>query len=97
MLVAQSCLTFSDLLYPWNSAGKDTGVCSHSLFQGNFPTQGSNLGLLHGRRFLYHLSECSRENHNERTKYFQLKNVVCFMDLHDAFGHGNDEINFSQG
>ena len=37
------------------------------------------------------------ENDNERTKYFELKNVVCFMDLHDAFGHGNDEINFSQG
>ena len=61
MLVAQSCLTFSDLLYPWNSASKDTGVGSHSLLQGNFPTQGSNLGLLHGRQFLYHLSECSRE------------------------------------
>ena len=29
---------------------------SHSLLQGIFPTQGSNLSLLHGRQILYHLS-----------------------------------------
>ena len=28
----------------------------HSLLQGIFPTQGSNLGLLHCRQILYHLS-----------------------------------------
>ena len=28
----------------------------HALLQGIFPTQGSNLGLLHCRQFLYHLS-----------------------------------------
>ena len=28
----------------------------HSLLQGIFPTQGSNLGLLHGRPILYQLS-----------------------------------------
>ena len=28
----------------------------HFLFQGIFPTQGSNLGLPHGRQILYHLS-----------------------------------------
>ena len=33
-----------------------TGVGFHSLLQGIFPTQGSNLGLLHCRRFLYRLS-----------------------------------------
>ena len=36
--------------------GKNTGVGSHSLLQGIFPTQGSNLGLLHCRQILYHLS-----------------------------------------
>ena len=41
---------------PWNSPGKNTGVCSHSLLQGIFPTQGSNMGLLHCRQILYHLS-----------------------------------------
>ena len=31
-------------------------VASCSLLQGIFPTQGLNLGLLHGRRILYQLS-----------------------------------------
>ena len=67
MLVAQSCLTLSDPMdcsppgsFPeensWNSPGKLTGVGSHSFLQRIFLTQGSNLGLLHCRRILYHLS-----------------------------------------
>ena len=39
-----------------NSSGKNTGVGCHSLLQGIFPTQGSNLGLLHCKQILYHLS-----------------------------------------
>ena len=35
------------LLFPWNSPGKNTGVGCHSLLQGIFLTQGSNLCLLH--------------------------------------------------
>ena len=35
---------------------KNTGVGCHSLLQGIFPTQGSNLGLLHCRQILYFLS-----------------------------------------
>ena len=35
--------------------GKNTGVGSRCLLQGIFPTQGSNPGLLHCRRILYHL------------------------------------------
>ena len=35
------------LLCPWNSPGQNTGAGSLSLFQGIFPTQGSNPGLLH--------------------------------------------------
>ena len=38
-------------LCPWDSLGRNTGVGSHSLLQGIFPTQGSNSGLLHCRRF----------------------------------------------
>ena len=38
----------------WNSPGKNTGVGCHSLLQGTFPTQESNLGLLHCRQVLYH-------------------------------------------
>ena len=41
---------------------------------------------------------CILENDNQmRTKRFQLKNIDCFMDLHDVSGHGNHERDFSQG
>ena len=40
----------------WNSPSQNTGVGSHTLFQGIFPTQGSNLGLPHGRWILYQLN-----------------------------------------
>ena len=42
------------------SPGKDTGVGCHALLQGIIPTQGSNSGLLHCRRILYHLSHPGR-------------------------------------
>ena len=44
------------LYSPWNSPGQNTGVGSHSLLQGIFPTQGLNPGLLHCRQILYWLS-----------------------------------------
>ena len=62
-LVTQSCLTLwlcrlqpTRLLCPWDSPGKNTKVGSHSFLQGLFLIQGSNLGLLHCRWILYHLS-----------------------------------------
>ena len=44
------------LLCPWDFPGKNTGVSCHSLLQGIFPTQGSNVGLPHCKQILYHLS-----------------------------------------
>ena len=44
------------LLCPWDCPGKNTGVGSHSLLQGIFPTQGSNPNLLHCRQIIYCLS-----------------------------------------
>ena len=44
------------ILCPWNFPGKNTGVGCRFLLQGIFPTQGSNLGLLHCRQILYCLS-----------------------------------------
>ena len=44
------------LRHPWDFPGKNTGVGCHFLLQGIFPTQGLNLGLLHCRQTLYHLS-----------------------------------------
>ena len=43
------------LLCPWGSPGKNPGVDGHFLLQGNFPTQGLNLGPLHCKQILYHL------------------------------------------
>ena len=54
--VAQSCLTLwpcglqpTTLLCPWDSPGQNTRVGCHALLHGIFPTQGSNLDLLHCR------------------------------------------------
>ena len=44
------------LVCPWHFPSTDTGVDCHFLLQGIFPTQGSNLGLLHCRQILYRLS-----------------------------------------
>ena len=62
--VAQSCPTLRDPVdcsppgpsVRGDSPGKSTGVGCHAVLQGIFPTQGSNLGLLHCRCILYRLS-----------------------------------------
>ena len=51
-----SSLQRHGLYSPWNSPGQDTGVGSHSLLQGIFPTQGLNPGLPHCGWVLYQLS-----------------------------------------
>ena len=43
-----------------DSPGKNTGVGCHALFQGIFPTQGSNPCLPNCRQILYHLSQQGR-------------------------------------
>ena len=50
VLVTQLCPALCNLLCPWNSPGKNTGLHSHSLLQGIFLTQGWNPGLLHCRQ-----------------------------------------------
>ena len=69
VLVAQSGLTLCDpwtvatsLLCPQDFPGKNTGVGCHSLLQGIFLTQRSNLGLLHCRKILCHLSHQGKGN-----------------------------------
>ena len=89
MLVARLCPTVCNpmdcspptrLLCPWNSPGKNTGVGSHSLLQGIFPTQGSNVGPLHCRQILYHLS-------HQESPLFILRRVKIVLD--------SPQINFS--
>ena len=61
-VASKSCSVMSDSLQPlglyspWNSSGQNTGMRSHSLLQGIFPTQGLKPGLLHCRQILYQLS-----------------------------------------
>ena len=63
-ILTQSCLTLCDptdsslpsSCVHVDSPGKNTGVGCQDLFQGTFPTQGSNPGFPHGRQILYRLS-----------------------------------------
>ena len=55
-LLRPSGLQPARYLCPLDSPGKNTGVGCHFLFQGIFPTQELNLGLLHWRQILYSLS-----------------------------------------
>ena len=82
--VCVSCSVVSDPLRPhglqpirllcsWNFPGKNTGVGSHSLLQGIFPTQGSNLGLQHCREIHY----CLSYQRSPRSCLLESKSVVC--------------------
>ena len=55
--------------------GKNTGLGSHSLLKGIFPTKGSNTGLLHCRRILYHLS-------HQRSPIFSLYIIILILQDH---------------
>ena len=54
---ATSWITAHQVPLPWDFPGKSTGVGCPFLFQGIFPTQGSNPGLPHCRQMLYLLFE----------------------------------------
>ena len=65
MKVDQSCQTLCSparLLCPWSSPGQKTEVCSYSLLQGIFLTQGSNKDISHCRQILYRLSHQGSPN-----------------------------------
>ena len=55
-LVVSNSVQPQGLYSPSNSPGHNTGMGSHSLLQGTFPTKGSNPGLPHYRQILYQLS-----------------------------------------
>ena len=64
---------------PWNSPWENTRVCSLSLLQRIFPTQGSNPGLLHCRQILYQLIY-QESNKEEEYWYGWLKaNDICLI------------------
>ena len=66
------------LYSPWNSPGQNTGVRSHSLLQGIFPTQGLNAGLLcllNCRQIIYHLSHQGSSKGLEIRYKFNITNI----------------------
>ena len=68
----QPCgLVLIRLLCPWDSPGKNIGVACRALFQGIFPTQGSNLHLLwllHCRQILYFWATGKPNDGNDNDK-----------------------------
>ena len=69
-------LWLARLLCPWDSPGKNTRVGRHSLLHGIFPTQGSNMGLLHCRQILYCLS------HQHYHTYDYIKYNMIYVNPH---------------
>ena len=80
------------LLCPWHFSGKDTGVVCHFLWQGIFPTQGSNPHLMHllqthiscisciGRQLAYHCTTCEAHFFFGGGTYFVLLKSTWFME-----------------
>ena len=62
-----------------DSPGKNTRVGYHALLQGIFPIQGSNSGLSHCRRILYHLSllEAHKTMTDWRVKLYLISCAWC--------------------
>ena len=76
-LCATPCTGF---LSPWNSPGRNTGVGSHSLLRGIFPTQRSNPDLLHCRQIPYHLSHQGSPK-SQSTNGNNHPHLYCFIHL----------------
>ena len=68
--VVSNSLRPHGLYGPWNSPDHSTAVGSHSLLEGIFPTQGSNLGLLHFGWILYQLSHQGSPRNFQISLYF---------------------------
>ena len=103
-MVSTLCNPMDSSLCSWDSSGKTTGGDSHSLLQGIFLTQGSNLGLLHwqvGSLPLYHLGISS----SDKTIFVLItvasilmslnRNIVSFFVQHGMSGPYTLTKNFS--
>ena len=77
---------------PWDSPGQNTGVGSHWLLQGIFPTQGSNLGLLHCRQILYCLSHWGSPL--QETFLICSEEIISVEGFHDLRGTTQDKAGF---
>ena len=83
--VTQLCLTLWPtglpvrLVCPWDFPGKNTGVACHFLLQGIFPTQGSNLHLLHCRQILYHWATWEAQRSALNRNLSNANSVITFI------------------
>ena len=75
------------LYSPWNSPGQNTGVCSLSVLQGIFPTQGSNPGLQHCRQICYQLSHKGSPRILEWVAYPLLQWIFPTQELNQGLLH----------
>ena len=73
------------LLCLWDSPGKNTGVGFHALLQGIFPTQGSNVYLLHCRQILYHWAM-------GETQWSLYSPIICHKYLSAKLNHSQNQL-----
>ena len=89
--VVFSCLVMADslqpqglqharLLCPWDFSGKNIGVGCHFLLQRIFPTQGSNLDLLHCRQTLYRPSHQGNPSFGKDSLHWKGRSHVATPD-----------------
>ena len=64
------------VLCPWDFPDKNTGVGCHVLLQGIFPTQESNLGLLHCRQILHHWDSWEAPNCRWLCLYMHISSII---------------------
>ena len=78
------------LLCPWDFPGKNTGVGSHFLLQGIFPTQGLNPCLLHWQADSLPLSHqgspYKKVTQLKKKKQHSYRQLRSFLDQHIAKG-----------
>ena len=73
------------ILCPWDSPDKNTGVGFHALLQGIFLAQGLNLGLLSCRQFLYHWA--TRNTRNDLSLIYSFRAGILHLGDFAPKGH----------
>ena len=76
------------LLFPWNFPGKSTEVGCHVLMQRIFPTQGSNLHLLHllhWQEYSFPLAQDVGSPPNFISSWLIFSILFCLFALYPAF------------
>ena len=80
------------LLCPQDSPGKNTGMGSHPLLQRIFPTQGSDLDLLHFRQILCHLSNQGSQSVPKRYKLFIKRNRKTLIHRKQSYSYQRGKV-----